>query len=294
MSFAGLPDFLGKPLGVVLIDLLLAGDNAVVIALVCLSLPPRSLRWVLVFGTAGAVVLRVALAGIVGGMLDVPGLKLVGGALLSVLAVNLVRAERKPVKGLSREAERGGVIAASVVVVLVDVLMSLDNVVAVAAVAGDSVLYLALGLSVSIAILMFASAFVARLLQREPELARLGAALLGWVAASMMVSDSLIAGWVGVQSPALPVVLPILAAVYVYALGGGVPQQAVEAHPVAPARRKVARPRPAPARVARPPVAATFETASAGGRELWLFAALFALAGIVITIVVVLGGAVAH
>ena len=191
---------------------------------------------------------------------------------------------------MSRAAERGGVIAAAVVVVLVDVLMSLDNVVAVAAVAGDSVLYLALGLAVSIAILMFASAFVARLLQREPALARLGAALLGWVAAGMMVSDSLIVAWVGVQSPALPVVLPILAAVYVYALGGGAPQQAVEPRPVLPARRRATRQRAAPSIVARPPVAATFETATSGGRELWLFGALFALAGIVITVVVAARG----
>jgi YjbE family integral membrane protein len=289
----GLPDFLGKPLGVVLIDLLLAGDNAVVIALVCLALPARSVRWVLLFGTLGAIGARLVLTVCAGWTLEVPGLKLAGGALLALLALNLARRDHTPLPTVS--AQSADVVVAALVLMIVDVLMSLDNVLALAAVAGDSPFYLALGLTLSVAILMFASAFVARVLRANPDLARLGAALLGWVAASMLVSDRLLAAWVNEQSPALPAVLPLLAAAYVYLLGGGPPQRVTE--PLVPVvmRQKRTAPRiPVPPPPMTPPDedAIPGENATSTGGEMWLFLGLFALSAVFITIVVVLAGGV--
>lgn len=321
MSFLGLPDFFGKPLAVALIDLLLAGDNAVVLALVCRSLPQRRLRLVLLLGTLGAVVLRVALVGVAGTVLAVPGLKVAGGALLTLLAVNLARPEVRQRPKMSSLEGRSDLLAAALLVMLIDVLMSLDNVVALAAVAGDDVLYLGLGLVLSIAILMFGSGLVGQLLHRHPGLGRLGAALLGWVAGQMVLADRLIDGWIAVQAPALPVIVPVLAAVYVYLLGGGTAPAAMEPlparpaiapappplgqtaeHPVAsPILRPAARPVPRPDAPATKPIAVTPaltgglappQTAASAPRrtELVLFGALFLVVGIFLGLAVLLGG----
>jgi YjbE family integral membrane protein len=297
MSFFGLPDGVGKPLAVVLIDLLLASDNALAIALVCLSLSPRNLRWVLGFGTLAAVLLRVLLAGFAGWLLVVPGLKLTGGLLLALLAANLARPDRRPPPALPATDARGGILAAVVVVALVDVLMSLDNVIALAAVAGDSIAYLTLGLLLSVSILMFGSVAVGRLLRRHPWLSRLGVAVLGWVAGQMMVSDAAVAGWVATQSPALAVVLPALMAVYVYVLAGAAGHGATAAAlpptlapPPPPPRRPVAPPprRPAPALPEPRPL--EVNRAGASRSELVLFLALFIVAGAVIGVIGLFGG----
>jgi YjbE family integral membrane protein len=254
MNLAGVPDWFSKPFAVLLIDLLLAGDNALVIALVCRTLPPGRRRMVLLLGAAGAIVLRVLLAGLAGTMLALPGLKLIGGLLLAMLALNLVLPDHREAS-VSPLGEQSDVVAAAVLVMLFDLLMSLDNVLALAAVAGDSLLYLGLGLLLSISIVMFGSAIVARLVDRFPHLERLGAALLGWVAGRMVVSDALIAAWVATQAPALTVLAPALTSAYVYMLGHN-------ARPHAPARPAVTvtayrpLPRPRPRKASAPPVSA--------------------------------------
>ena len=245
----GLPDWLGKPAAVFMIDAMLAGDNALVIGLVCRALPPPSRRLVLLFGAVGAVLMRVVLAGIAGSVLALPGLKLAGGLFLAVLALNLAR----PVKDTRLVAApidpRGDIVAGIMMVMLFDVLMSLDNVLALAAVAGDNLLYLGLGLALSVSIVMFGSAYVSEALGRFPKLARLGAALLGWVAGQMVVSDAWIASWVNSQAPALPLVVPVLAATYVYVLAET--ESAPTAQPVLAPLRRVLPPQGLPAR-ARP------------------------------------------
>ncbi|MDR3461890.1 MAG: YjbE family putative metal transport protein [Beijerinckiaceae bacterium] len=214
----GLPDWLGKPAAVFMIDAMLAGDNALVIGLVCRALPPPSRRLVLLFGAVGAVLMRVVLAGIAGSVLALPGLKLAGGLFLAVLALNLARPAKDSGLVAAPIDPRGDIVAGIMMVMLFDVLMSLDNVLALAAVAGDNLLYLGLGLALSVSIVMFGSAYVSEALGRFPKLARLGAALLGWVAGQMVVSDAWIAGWVNSQAPALPLAIPVLAAAYIYVL----------------------------------------------------------------------------
>lgn len=297
MSALGLPDWLGKPLAVFLIDFLLAGDNALVIGLVCATLPPASRRWVLLIGTAGAIVSRVVLAGLAGYALTLPGLKLAGGVLLAVLALNLAaRGPRGPAVALPFGA-RGDLLAAALVVTLVDVLMSLDNVLALAAVAGDSLPYLAIGLLLSVSILMFASALVASVLGRFPDLARLGAALLGWVAGQLAVADPLAHNAIASQAPALLLLVPALTAAYVFLIGGQTPRAAAPAmppppvpaamRPAAPPPRAAPKP-PAPVRAAPEP--AESEANPAERRELLMFLGLFALAGVVLGALTLFGG----
>lgn len=254
-ALLGLPDWLGKPLGVFLIDILLAGDNALVIGMVCATLPAGQRRGVLAFGTGAAVLLRAALTLVAGSVLAVPGLKLLGGLLLVVLALNLARPEAPTAPG-GAPVRSTGVLAAAALVTVLDVLMSLDNVLALAAVAGDSWFYLGLGLLLSISIVMFGSALVADLLGRFPDLTRLGAALLGWTAGQLVLSDGLLGNWITVQAPALPLVVPVLVAAYVF-LVGRTPL------PVPAARiRAAAAPRPpAPSVVVPAPAAPTPEAA---------------------------------
>ncbi len=278
-----LPDWLGKPFAVVLIDLLLAGDNALVIGLVCASLPKRDRRWVLVFGTVGAIVLRVVLAGLAGGILAIPGLKLVGGFVLVLLAMNLAtpEASRPAVPAASALDERSSLLAGAVLVTLVDVLMSLDNVLALAAVAGGSVAYLAGGLLLSVSLPMFASTLVAGLLARFSNLTRLGAAVLGWVAGAMSLSDAWLQDWVATQAPLLGLLVPGLVALYVYLVGGR----------TVAAPDRVRRAAPEPGRAAPPVRAAARQPAAASERmPLIVFTALFVVVGALLAVLSVLGG----
>jgi YjbE family integral membrane protein len=290
---------------VLLIDLLLAGDNALVIALVCQTLPLQRQRMTLILATLGATLARVVLVTITGGLLALPGLKLLGGGLLALLAVNLAcprpsRTDAPPTPG-----GQTGVLGAALLLTMIDVLMGFDNVLALAAVAGDSTLYLALGLTLSIAILMFGSTLVGRLLHRYPELNRLGIALLGWVAGKMLVSDPLLAGWISQQAPALPLIVPALAALYVYLLGSNTPETAwpdLHPQPAATVKRPppplpVPTPAPTPPPTSMPqdttaePAVET-EMAPSSRLEFWLFAGLFGIVSIIIVLASIFGGAI--
>jgi len=298
----GLPDFLGKPLAVMVVDLLLAGDNALVIGLVCVTLAPRHLRLALALGTLGAVLARLAWVVFADELLAVPGLRLVGGALLLVLALNLALPDvnRPP---LPPTADwRAGVLATALLVALIDVLLSFDNVIALAAVAGDSVPYLSVGLGFSVAVVMFGGALVGRVLLRHPGLVRLGSAVLGWIAGGMLISDPLLAVWIAQQGPSLPLLVPALAAAYVYLLGRGAP---VPAPPPAPARlrptpppRKPPRPRATPAASLPQPmlavagVADDARTPRSNRAELLLLIVAFAVGGLFLALTALLGGGV--
>jgi len=269
------------------LDLLLSGDNALVIALVCQTLPLQRQRMTLILATLGATLARVVLVTITGG-------------LLALLAVNLAcprpgRTDAPPTLG-----GQTGVLGAALLLTLIDVLMSLDNVLALAAVAGDSTLYLTLGLTLSVAILMFGSTLVGHLLRRYPELNRLGIALLGWVAGKLLVSDPLLADWISQQAPALPLIVPALAALYVYLLGGNTPETAwPDLHPLpaAPIMRPPPPPAPTPTPTSMPqnptdePSSET-EIASSSKLEFWLFAGLFGIVSIVIVLASIFGGAI--
>ncbi len=196
-----MPDFLAQiswaaVLQIIAIDILLGGDNAVVIALACRRLPPAQRRLGILWGTAGAIVLRVVLIFFALALLQVPALKIVGAVLLLWIGVKLLVAE---------EQEGHGDIAASTrlwgavkTVIVADLVMSLDNVVAIAGAAetaapGQQLPLVVFGLLVSIPIIVWGSQLVIKLMDRFPWVITAGGMLLGWIAGTMAVGDLLLA-----------------------------------------------------------------------------------------------------
>ncbi|WP_159879186.1 YjbE family putative metal transport protein [Aquitalea denitrificans] len=215
MELDGLMQALGMTLQVFFLDLILSGDNALVIAVACRSLPPQLMRKAVMLGTGFAILLRVLLTTVVGFLLQVPLLKLLGAALLISIAIKLLLGDDDADGQPGATADSRQLWSAVSVVVMADLVLSLDNVVALAAAAQGSVLYLILGLLFSVPLLMYGSLLIARLLNDYPLLLPLGASLLAWVAGQLAVSDPLLADWVNTQAPALQVVVPLLCVVFV-------------------------------------------------------------------------------
>jgi YjbE family integral membrane protein len=167
------------------INVLLSGDNALVIALACRGLEPRQRLWGMILGAGVAVVLRIIFTGIVATLMELPYLKLVGGLALIVIAAKLLvpEDEGEDVKSASH------LWAAVQIVVVADIVMSLDNVIAVAAAANGSVPLLILGLAISVPLIVAGAALIMALLNRLPILVWAGAVLLGWIAGDVIATD---------------------------------------------------------------------------------------------------------
>ena len=174
-----------KLLGIIWINVILSGDNAVVIALACRGLPEDKRRIGMILGAGVAVGLRIVFTVLVAALLATPFLKIVGGLLLLWIAVKLLKGDED--EGGVRETDR--LWHAVWTVVVADAVMSLDNVLAIAAVAQDSTALLAIGLAISIPLIVAGAALIMALLDRMPLLVWAGAALLGWVAGEMLISD---------------------------------------------------------------------------------------------------------
>jgi YjbE family integral membrane protein len=190
---------------IMLIDLVLAGDNAVVIALACRNLPARYRRRAIILGSAGAIVLRFIFCLMVAWLLLIPYLKIVGGALLVWIGVKLVaQEEEEGGDGGAKVAGRATLWGAIQTIVVADAVMSLDNAIGIAAAAtkasgGDEVRAWALiiiGLLITIPLIVFGSALVLRIMQRFPIVILLGGGLLGFIAGEMLVTDPAIHRWV--------------------------------------------------------------------------------------------------
>ena len=183
--------FLLALLQIVWINILLSGDNAVVIALACRSLPPRERRMGIMLGAGAAVALRIIFTLAVVSLMEIPYLKLVGGVLLVWIAVKLLTDETDE----ASVKESDTIWNAVRTVAIADMIMSLDNVIAIAAAAKGSTPLILFGLCLSVPLIVFGATLIIDLLQRFPVLVWAGAGLLGWVAGSIMVSDP---GWHGV------------------------------------------------------------------------------------------------
>jgi YjbE family integral membrane protein len=170
---------------IIWINVLLSGDNALVIALACRGLEPRQRFWGMILGAGAAVVLRIIFTGIVATLMELPYLKLIGGLALIVIAAKLLvpEEEGEDVKSASH------LWAAVQIVVVADIVMSLDNVIAVAAAANGSVPLLILGLAISVPLIVAGAALIMALLNRLPILVWAGAVLLGWIAGDVMATD---------------------------------------------------------------------------------------------------------
>jgi YjbE family integral membrane protein len=186
------PAFWTGLLTIIWINVILSGDNAVVIALAARSLPKHQQQKAVFWGAGAAVVMRVVLTVGAVELLKLPYLKIVGGLLLLWIAVRLLLPEDddSEVKG------SGNLLQAIKTILVADVVMSLDNVLAVAAVAKDSIVLLILGLGLSIPLVIFGATFLMKLMVRYPIIITIGAALLGWVAGDMLISDPILTQWV--------------------------------------------------------------------------------------------------
>lgn len=211
MGIDGTFQFFGISLQVFLVDLLLSGDNAVVIALACRSLPAKQRRQAMIYGAGAGILLRLFLSLTVNLVLLLPLLKIIGAIALLLIAIGLMTEEEEIAEN-QEDVANHTLSAAVMTIVVADLVMSLDNVVALAAVSQGSFLFLGLGLILSVPLLIFGSGLLSRLMDDMPGLITLGGALLGWVAGGIAVTDPLIAGWVDTQSPALTLVVPLATA----------------------------------------------------------------------------------
>jgi YjbE family integral membrane protein len=171
---------------IIWINVLLSGDNALVIALACRGLAPRQRLWGMILGAGAAVVLRIIFTGIVASLMELPYLKLVGGLALIVIAAKLLVPEQEDEDSVQ---SAGHLWAAVQIVVVADIVMSLDNVIAVAAAANGSVPLLVLGLAISVPLIVAGAALIMALLSKLPILVWAGAALLGWIAGDVIATD---------------------------------------------------------------------------------------------------------
>jgi hypothetical protein len=206
MEFAS-PEFwiaLGK---IIWVNILLSGDNAVVIALAARSLPPVQQKKAVMIGSGAAIVLRILLTLVAAQLLLLPYLKLVGAALLVYIGVSLLLPEEEG-EGDGNNATSSMATAVRTILIA-DLVMSLDNVIAVAAAAKGSTTLLILGLAISIPLVIFGSTLMIRLMERYPIVVTFGAALIGWVGGETIVSDNVLTTlaeelhWLHYAAPAL-------------------------------------------------------------------------------------------
>ena len=207
-----------KLVQIIWINIILSGDNAVVIAMACRGLPPDKQRPGMVLGALVAVALRIVFTVVVATLLATPFLKIVGGCLLLWISVTLVLGEDEESGGAVQQTEQ--LWHAIRTVAIADAVMSLDNVLAIAAVAKDSTTLLIVGLVISVPLIVAGSAIIMALLGRLPILVWAGAALLGWVAGEMLVSDPWLSGVLGEEViHQIEVPAAAIGAVLVVALG---------------------------------------------------------------------------
>jgi YjbE family integral membrane protein len=189
------PAFWLAALQIIWINILLSGDNAVVIALACRSLPDKQRLWGLILGAGVAVLLRVFFTLIIAQVMALPYLKLVGGLALLWIAIKLIVPEEE--HGEGKVAAGENLWRAVRIVAIADIVMSLDNVIAIAAAAKGNVALIVFGLAVSIPMIIAGAALLMALLTRFPVLVWAGAALLGWIAGEIMIEDPASRGWLG-------------------------------------------------------------------------------------------------
>jgi YjbE family integral membrane protein len=215
MAFLTSPDFWVALFQIILINIVLSGDNAVVIALACRSLPSHQQKKAIIFGSVGAIVLRVILTFFAVYLLTLPYLKLVGAALLLWIGIGLLKGEDEE-EDIESNA---GLMAAIKTIIIADLVMSLDNVIGVAAAAKGNLLLLVLGLVISIPLIIFGSTIILKLMNRFPIIITAGAALLGWVAGEMAIGDPAVKGYIDANFHFLHTVAPAVGAVIVVAVG---------------------------------------------------------------------------
>jgi YjbE family integral membrane protein len=223
---AGLGDY--GPLGVqilkiIWINILLSGDNAIVIALACRGLPPKQRFWGIILGAGAAVGLRIFFTVILAYVLELPWLRLIGGLLLLWIAVKLLVQDEADEASVESSDNLWGAVRT---VAIADIVMSLDNVLAIAAAAHGDMMLIVFGLTISIPLIVAGATLIMALLTRFPILVWAGAGLLGWIAGELMVEDPIsgpyfdaLAAAYGISHKVLLTGMHLLCTVLVLAVG---------------------------------------------------------------------------
>ena len=223
MDFLSTPDFWIGLVKIIWINIILSGDNAVVIALAARSLPPEQQKKAIMIGSGAAVVLRIVLTVVAAKLLELSFLQIIGGVLLLWIGYQLLTGDDEE-GGESKG--KGSMMTAVRTILIADLVMSLDNVIAVAAAAQGSVVLLVLGLAISIPLVIFGSTLMIKLMERFPVIVLLGAALIGWVGGETIASDAALHDY-AVAHPALHYVAAALGAALVVGVGKFWPSRAV-------------------------------------------------------------------
>ncbi len=215
MSYTS-PEFWIALIQIIGVNIVLSGDNAVVIALAARGLPPANQKRAVAWGSGAAVLMRIVLTVVAVELLRLPYLKLAGAGLLLWIAIQLM----VPAEGEGGHGHAGTSMAAAIkTILLADLVMSLDNVIAVAAAAKGNTLLLVIGLAISIPLVVFASQLLLKLMDRFPVIITVGAALLGWVAGDMAVTDPADKPWVDAEAAFLHWGAPLAGAISVIVVG---------------------------------------------------------------------------
>ena len=191
---------------IIWVNIILSGDNAVVIALAALSLPKHQQGKAIFWGAGAAVVLRIILTIVAVEMLKLSYLKIIGGLRLFWIAVKLLM----PEDGDSEVESSDNLFQAIKIILIADLVMSLDNVVAVAAAAKGSILLLVLGLAISIPLVIFGATILMKLMERYPIIVVIGAALIGAVAGELLVTDPVVVDWFSANMPWMEIHVPLI------------------------------------------------------------------------------------
>jgi YjbE family integral membrane protein len=192
---------------IIVINVVLSGDNAVVIALACRRLSPKHQKQAFIWGSVGVVVLMVALTAIVVWLLSLPYLEIAGSIMLAWIGIKLLAAEEE---GDDGKVEQKSTLAAAIrTIIIADIIMSLDNVLAMAGAAKGHMWMLIVGLVITVPVVLFGSALLMKLMERFPVFVLIGAGLIGWVAGEMIISDPSIKEWIDTNAEFLHWVSPI-------------------------------------------------------------------------------------
>jgi YjbE family integral membrane protein len=220
MAFLTDPEFWARWVSIVILDLTLAGDNALVIALAVRTLPRKQQFWGRVWGSLGAVALRLLFITIITYMLAIPLLQFAGGVLLIWIALKLVRQTTDGEGGGGHAVRQGTTLFEAVwIIIVADVVMSLDNVLAVAGAAHGDLKLVVFGIALSLPLVVWGSGILARLMNRYQWIIWIGGGILGYVAGEMVLKDDWVAAWLGGAAKVLHYPLPILLGVGLTALG---------------------------------------------------------------------------
>ncbi len=205
-------------LQIIAIDIVLGGDNAIIIALACRNLPKHQRLTGILWGTAGAIILRVIMVFFATNLMEIPGLRMIGGILLIWIGVKLLtEVETHDLDGKINQSSN--LLTAIRTIIIADFIMSLDNALAITAAAKGDIGLVVFGLLLSVPIIIWGSAVILRLMERFPIIITAGAGLLGWLGGGLMISDKSLAEFTATSPPATSTIAAATGIVFVIAIG---------------------------------------------------------------------------